>query len=163
MPRRARPAASLRSSASARARRGRLEIELRDAGTQAGDLVPELLGALGRGRLERERAQALAHLLLEVARALDLDRDARELQLGPVAAPLEAAEAGGLLDSARRSAGFDESIFSTRPWPTIACIAPAEADVGEQLDDVGAAHRRAVDEVLALAAAMEPPGDATSA
>ena len=30
-----------------------------------------------------------------------------------------------------------------------------EADVGEQLDEIGAPHRRAVDEVLALAAAVE--------
>ena len=35
----------------------------------------------------------------------------------------------------------------------------AEPDVGEQLDEVGAANLRLVDEVLALAAAMQPPGD----
>ena len=35
----------------------------------------------------------------------------------------------------------------------------AEADVGEQLDEVEAAHRRAIDEVLALAAAVQPPRD----
>jgi hypothetical protein len=37
--------------------------------------------------------------------------------------------------------------------------AAAEADVGEQLDEVDAAARRAVDEVLALAAAVEPARD----
>ena len=36
-------------------------------------------------------------------------------------------------------------------------VASAEARVREQLDEIGAAHRRAVDEVLALTAAMEPP------
>ena len=50
------------------------------------DLAAQLLGPLGRGRLERERAQPLAHLVLEVARPLDLRRDAGELQLGAVAA-----------------------------------------------------------------------------
>ena len=35
----------------------------------------------------------------------------------------------------------------------------AEPDVGEQLDEVGAANLRLVDEVLALAAAVQPPRD----
>ena len=62
------------------------------------DLDAELLGALRRRGLERERPQALAHLLLDVASALDLHGDARELQLGAMPAPLELPEAGGLLD-----------------------------------------------------------------
>ena len=62
------------------------EIELGDARPQRRDLAAELLGALGRGRLQRERPQPLLHLGLDVARALDLDRDARELELGAVLA-----------------------------------------------------------------------------
>ena len=58
----------------------------------------ELLRALRRRRLERERPEALAHLLLDVARALDLRRDARELQLGAMPAALELPEPGCLLD-----------------------------------------------------------------
>ena len=38
-------------------------------------------------------------------------------------------------------------------------MAAAEADVREQLDEVGAPHGRAVDEVLALAAAVQPARD----
>ena len=119
----------------------------------------ELLCALGGRRLERERPQPLSHLRLEVARALDLDRDARELQLGPVAASLEASEPGRLLDERaalgglRREDRLDTALADDRRRPR------AEPDVREQLDEVGAAHRRAVDQVLALAAAVEAPRD----
>ena len=75
-----------------------LEVERRDRRLQAGDLDPELLGALGGGRLERERPQPLLDFFFEIARAIDLDRDPGELQLGPVPAPLEPAEAGRFLD-----------------------------------------------------------------
>src|SRR5205823_9357460 len=74
------------------------EIERGDRGLQALHLFAELLRALGGRGLERERPQPLAHLGLEVARALDLRRDAGELELGAVAAELEASEAGGFLD-----------------------------------------------------------------
>ena len=112
------------------------EVEGRDRRLQAGDLEPELLGPLGSGRLERERPQALLHLVLEVAGALDLDADARELQLGAVAAALEAAEAGRLLDQLaplvrlRVEHGLDTALRDDR------AEAAAEPDVGEQLDEV---------------------------
>ena len=48
------------------------EIELGNARAQAGDLGRELLGAFGRRGLQRKRPQALAHLVLDVASALDL-------------------------------------------------------------------------------------------
>ncbi len=136
-----------------------LEVELRDTRPQTRDLAPELLGALGRGRLERERAQALADLVLEVARPLDLDRHARELQLRPVAPGLEAAETGRLLDQGapllrlRREDRLDLALADDRVHPL------AETEVGEQLDQVEPAHRRAVDEVLALAAAVQAARD----
>ena len=74
------------------------EIERRQARTDAADLLAELFRSLGCARLERERTQTLLHLALEVARALDLLRDARELQLRSVAATLEPAQARRFLD-----------------------------------------------------------------
>ena len=138
------------------------EVERRDRRLQASDLDPELLRALGRGRLQRERAQALAHLVLEVARALDLHRDPRELQLGAVAAALEAAETGRLLDQLaplgrlRVEHRLDAALRDHRAQPA------AEADVREQLDEVDAADGRAVDEVLPLAAACRRRATETS-
>ena len=80
------------------ARRQLFEIERGQAGTEAAELLAELLRALGGARLERERTQPLLHLALEIARALDLLRDARELQLRAVAAALEPSQACRLLD-----------------------------------------------------------------
>jgi len=74
------------------------EVELGDPGVECGDLAAEPLGALGRSRLQRERAEALAHLGLEVACTLDLHGYPRKLQLGAVPTPLEAAETGRLLE-----------------------------------------------------------------
>ena len=118
------------------------EVELRDTGAQAGDLDRELLGALRRGRLQRERPQPLANLLLDVPRPLHLGRDTGELELGPVPAPLELAQPGGFLDE--RAAilrpggehGVDLALGDDRVHRA------AEPDVGEQLDEVEAAHRR---------------------
>src|SRR5262249_35844873 len=74
------------------------EVERGDRRLETRDLLAELLRALGRGRLQRERAEALAHLVLEVACAIDLDADTRELQLRAVPAALEAPETCRLLD-----------------------------------------------------------------
>jgi hypothetical protein len=137
----------------------RREVELRDPGPQPGDLRRQLLRPLGRRRLERERPQALSHLGLDVARALDLDRDAVQLQLGAVAPPLELPEARGLLDQLppllrlRREDGLDLPLADDRVHGA------AEADVGEQLDEIGPPHLRLVDEVLALAAAVKAARD----
>src|SRR4051812_10969776 len=65
---------------------------------KARDLATELLGTLGRGRLQRERPEPLAHLGLDIARTLDLDGDTRELQLRAVPAGLEPPEPGRLFD-----------------------------------------------------------------
>jgi hypothetical protein len=76
-----------------------------------------------------------------------------------VAAALEAAEAGSLLDQLpplarlRCEHRLDPPLRDHRPKTA------AEPDVGEQLDEVEPAHRRAVDEVLAFAAAVQPPHD----
>ena len=132
------------------------EIERGDRGLHTCDLLRKLRGAFGRGRLERERAQALLHLVLEIAGALDLDRDSRKLELGPVPAQLEAAETGCLLDERapfgrlRAEHGLDTALRDDRPQ------AAAEADVREKLDQVEAANRGPVHEVLPLAAAVQP-------
>ena len=83
----------------------RVEVELRDARAQRGDLADQLLRALGRRRLQRERTQPLLDLGLHVARALRLDRDALQLQLGAVALALEPPEPRGLLDHLAPSLG----------------------------------------------------------
>ena len=133
------------------------EIELRDARPQPRDLDGELLRTLGCRRLQRQRPEPLLDLGLDVARAFDLDRDPRQLQLGAMTAGLEAAEPGGLLDQ-RPSLGrlgredrLDLALADDRVHPL------AEAEVGEQLDEVEAPHGGPVDEVLALAAAVQPP------
>ena len=135
------------------------EIEPRDAGAEAGDLDDELLGPL-RGRcLERERPQALAHLVLDVLRALDLGGDAGQLQLGAVPAPLELPEPGGLLDERPAVGGLRREHGVDLPLADDRVHRPAESDVRQQLDEVGAAHGRAVDEVLTLSAAHEAAHD----
>ena len=135
------------------------EVELGDPRAQPRDLAGELLGPLGGGRLQRERAQPLAHLRLDVARALDLDRDPRELQLRAVAAPLELAEPGRLLDQLAALLGLRGEHRLDLALADDRVHRAAEPDVGEQLDEVGPPHVRAVDEVLALAAAMQPARD----
>ena len=152
---RARLAAWRRSSARA-ALIDLLELELRDARLDRADLAAQLLGPLRRGRLEGEWPEPLLDLGLEVASTLDLGRDARELQLRAVPAPLELAQAGGLLDEPAPLLGLraedllDPALADDRAHPA------AETHVGEQLDEVGPPHGRAVDEVLPLAAAMQP-------
>src|SRR5262249_20087668 len=133
----------------------RSKIEGGDRGLEALDLFAELRRALGRGGLERQRPQPLAYLGLEVARPLDLRRDAGELELGAMAAELEAAEPRSLLDERtalgrlRAEDGLDAPLRDDRAKPA------AEAHVGEDLDEVDAAHGGTVDEVLALTAAVQ--------
>ena len=135
------------------------EVEIGDPRTEARDLDPELLGPLGCGRLQSERPEPLPHLGLDVARSLHLDGDTSELQLGAVAAPLELAEPGRLLEQRAtvlrpgREHRLDLSLADDRVHGA------SETHVREQLDEVGAAHGCPVDEVLALTSAHEPPCD----
>ena len=137
----------------------RSQVELGDPRAQPRHLDDDLLGPLRRRRLQRQRSQALAHLLLDVARALDLEADARELELGAMLPPLELPEPGGLLEQlppVGRLGGQHRVHLSLRHDRVHR--AP-ETDVGEQLDEIRPPHRRAVDEVGALAASHQPPHD----
>ena len=122
-------------------------------------LDAELLGALGSRGLERERPEPLAHFLLDVARALDLRRDARELQLRAVPARLELAEPRRLLQEHAPLGRLRPEDLLDLALADDRVHAAAEPDVGQELDEVDAADRRPVDEVLALAAALKPPRD----
>ena len=107
--------------------------------------------ASGRSRLRTSASTSLARSTWIPTRF--------ELQLRAVAAALELAEPGRLLDQLapllrlRGEHGLDLALADDRVHRA------AEPDVGEQLDEVGAAHLRLVDEVLALAAAVQPAGD----
>ena len=135
------------------------QIELGDARFDTGDLPAELLGAFRRRRLQRERTKALARLGLDVARTLDLAGDARQLQLGPVAPPLEAAEPGCFLHERAALGGAAGQDRLDLALPDDRVHARSQPDVRQELDQVGAANRRAVDQVLALATAVQPPED----
>ena len=135
------------------------KVELRNAGAQRCDLAAELLRAFGSACLQRERAKALAHLLFDVPCALHLRRDPCELQLRTMLAPLEAAEPGGLLDEVAPLLGPGREDLLHPPLADDRVHRAAEAEVREQLDEIDAADRRAVDEVLALAAPVQPARD----
>src|SRR5205807_9515413 len=85
--------------------------------------------------------------------------DPCQLQLGPVLAPLEASEPRGFLEELTPLLRLgsedllDASLADDRVHPT------AEPEVGEQLDEVDPADGGAVEQVLALAAAVQPAGD----
>ena len=83
-----------------------------------------------------KRAQPLAHLRLEVAGALDVDGDARELQLGAVPALLEPPEPGGLLHERAAFLGLRREHRLDLALPHDRVHRRAEADVREQLDEV---------------------------
>src|SRR5262249_48074000 len=157
------PARELCSRPALRALRQSLlerpEIELCDARMQGGDLAAQLLGALGGGCLQRERAQTLAHLVLDVSRARDLCRDTRELQLSAMLAPLEAAEARSLLDEVPPLLGMVGDDLLDAALTDDRVHRAAQPEVGEQLDEVDPANRRAVHEVLPFSAAVQPAGD----
>ena len=153
---RASVAASRRSSADVAAPRPRPAPAARSAPYGA-DLPAQFLCPLRSRGLERERPQPLLDLGLEVARPLDVDRDPRELQLRPVTPALEASQPGRLLDELPPLLGLRAEDLLDAPLADDRAHRAAEPDVGEQLDEVRAAHRRAVDEVLPFPAAVQPP------
>ena len=139
------------------------QVECRERRLDPRDLVAEPRGPLGGGRLQRQRSESLAHLLLEIPGALDLDRDAGELQLGAMAAQLEPPEPGRLLDEgpplAARASRRARSV-STEPCEITDAEAAAQAMTsGEQLDEIDPAHGRTIHEVLPLPAPVQSPGE----
>jgi len=135
------------------------EVELGESRAQPRDLAAQLLRALGCARLQRKRAQPRLHLGLEVAGALNLDLHARQLQLRPVPPLLELPEPRSVLEEHAPLLGLAREHLLDLALADHRAVAPAKARVGEQLDEIGAPDGRAVDEVLALAAAMQPPRD----
>ncbi len=123
------------------------------------DLLHELLCSLGGSRLERERTKPLPRLVLECPRLVDLDRDARELQLGAVATMLEAPETRCFLDQRTPLLGLGRQHLLDPSLADDRVHLVAEAGVTEQLEHVRAAHGRAIDQVLPVAASMEPARD----
>jgi hypothetical protein len=136
-----------------------LELGSGDAGATALDLADELLGTLSRGGLERQRPEPLPYLVLEISRALHLDLDAGKLQLRAVATLLEAAEAGGFLDERAPVGGLRAEDLLDPALADHRVELCAEADLGEELDDVEPAHPGTVDEVLTFSAAMQAARD----
>jgi hypothetical protein len=78
-------------------RLGTSKVQLSDPSAKRCNLERELLGALRGRRLESERTKTFAHFLLDVVRALDLQRNPCELQLSAVTTPLELSEPRCLL------------------------------------------------------------------
>ena len=136
-----------------------LELGRGNAAAEPLELDAKFLRPLSGGRLKRERTQALPHLVLEVTGPLGLDLDAGELQLGAMAAALELAETGRLLDQRAPLGRLRGEDLLDPALADDGVHLAAEPDVGQHLDDIGAAHVGPVDEVLALPAAMEPARD----
>src|SRR5204862_1823334 len=74
------------------------QVELSQPRAQPGDVAAELLRPLGRAGLQRARPEPSLDLRLEIARPLDLQLHARELQLRPLPPLLELAEPGRVLE-----------------------------------------------------------------
>ena len=151
-----------RVSASARRSASRREIECRDRCLKPRDLRKQLLRPLGGRRLQGKWAQPLLHLVLQIARALDLDAHAGELQLRAMATTLETPETGGFLDQLPPLGRLGVQHRLDTALRDDGAQTAAEPDVGEQLDEVEPANRRLVDEVLPFAAAVEAALDQTS-
>ena len=92
-------------------------------------------------------------------RTLDLHGDARELQLGAVAAALEAAEPGRLLDQLAPFLRLRVEHRLDAPLGDDGAETAPEADVGEELDQVDAADGSSVHEVLPFAPTSEAARD----
>jgi hypothetical protein len=117
------------------------------------------LRARGSGCLQRQRAQSLPHLVLEVAGPLDLDLHPTQLQLGPVSPILELAEPRGLLDQRTALGGLRGEDLLDASLPDDRVQIAAEPDVCEELDHVGAPNASSVHEVLAFAVPPQAPRD----
>ena len=109
--------------------------------------------------LERQGAEPLSDLVLEVAGAIDLDRHPTELQLGSMAPALEFPEACGLFDERTPFCRLRSENLLDAALTDDRVHLPAKSDVREDLDEIGASDGRSVHEVLPFAASMQPPRD----
>ena len=123
------------------------------------DLALQALVQLRGLGLALERAQPRARLALDVERAVEVRLRALQLELGAAAALAVLAEAGGLLDEqpAVARAGGDDRLDAALGHDGVHLL--AQAGVAEDLQHVDEAAARAVEPVLAVARAVEPPED----
>ena len=110
-------------------------------------------------RLLAQRPQPRAGLALDVERAVEVRARALELELGAAAALAVLAEPGRLLDQEPSLARLREDDLLDPALADDRMHLPAEARVGERLDDVGEPAAGAVEAVAAVAVAVEPPRD----
>ena len=118
--------------------------------------APERLGALGGRGLQLERLETRAQLALDVAGALEIGGDARELRLGALPAALELAEPRGLLDEPAALVGPRQQHLVDGALGDDAVQLAPQAGLGQQVAHVEAPHRLAVEQVVAVARAVEP-------
>src|SRR5262249_43419306 len=118
-----------------------------------------LLVALGLGRLQLDAAELLLDLVDDVLEALEVLIDALELAEGLGLLGLEAADAGRLLEdvAALPGGGLQEAIDAALLDDAVGVAAGAGAE--EEVLDVLEAAGLLVDQVLALAAAVDAAGD----
>ncbi len=135
------------------------QIECCDSSLERGDLTAQLLDPCRGAGLECERAKSLLDLGLDVPRPGHVLPDARQLQLCTVTAPLELPEPSGLLHERAALLGLRGEDLLDLALRDHRARRAAETDVRKQLDEVGAANRSPVDQVLALAAPMEAAHD----
>ena len=129
------------------------------AQARLGDLPAQRLGPLGGGRLELQRSQAGAQFALDIARALEIGRDAGELGLGALSPPLELAQPGGLLDEAAALVRPRQQHLVDGALGDDAVQVAAEARLGQEVAHVEAPHGLAVEQVVAVARAIEASHD----
>ena len=124
------------------------------------ELAPQLVVALGLARLALQRAELALDLRGEVGEPDEVLLGGVELAQGRRLALLELGDAGGLLEEHAPVLGVrvddraDVALADDRVGLGV------EPGVEEQLADVAQAAGVVVDEVLALARAVEPPGHA---
>ena len=144
--------------ARSRARRG--SGGSRPAPTPAGAAAPRRSGGPAPRRAPRpwpaaRAGEARAQLALDIGRALEIGRDACQLGLGALAAALELAQAGRLLDEAAALLGPRQQHLIDGALGDDAVQLAPEAGLGQQVAHVEAAHGLAVEQVVALAGAIE--------
>ena len=105
-------------------------------------------------------APAKINLALQVVGSFEVAPDLSQLDLGALAAALEAPQAGGLLDQRAPFVGLGGEQRLDLSLADDGVHLATETQLGGELDDVGQTAGRAVDRVGRLAAAHDPSADA---